>query len=370
METLVMEPAFLSTPPYTSKTKSASINHFKKNGRMNKLFKLLCGTAMVLLILPSCKKQIINEPLAPDEGIQASVATSAMQAAAANCRPATFAGLFETSSYSHWTNLAQKWYTNGMVTNIKVTSDFLLLSKRIHEPDFNIFWGVVTRQGNQVNVYDEVKGTNTLRVTLDNDDKPVAVYMYNFNYHDNSYRRDTAYLHYTGDRLDSVILLYEFFYGTGWHDHGWEKFVYSYDSYGNVAQIDAKQDSTRYNFTYDYSKPITGTVSPEALTWSLKMLEYLELMETPMHHALTQVDYGVIQSNGNFLQYFPTNYEEYDIDENGLVRSYVHYGYAKLQKKTFYIGWECEDGGMLRTATGQKQNGVTSIEQFRQKYQR
>ncbi|HYF33049.1 MAG TPA: hypothetical protein VD993_18120 [Chitinophagaceae bacterium] len=124
--------------------------------------------------------------------------------------------------------------------------------------------------------------------------------------------------------------------------------------HGNLLRIDGT-DGNVIEIFYDYSKPVNGLQSNMVLNNSFKLVEHLELLELPMHHEVTRIEYNDS----------PRNYTDYVV-EDGLVISYKWNGFG-FSNHTYYTGWDC--GGSPATRAIDKK-GINSLEQFRQVYPR
>ena len=290
----------------------------------------------------SCQKQIEKTKLNESLGSMQPIATT-------DCKP-EFLGVYASSGA--WNTLAQKWYSNGRVKYLKAKSSGTFQDPYL-ELLFNLNWGEVTYQDNQVYLTDVQYNRTLMRVTLDNFGKPVASYLYNQNPPGISYWNDTTYYYYNGDQLDYVISLYQT-NAEGAPVSGYRKFSLSYDSYGDLAGVQ-RDGGSLTTLQYDYSKPVTGIISDFQITSSLKLLEDLELIRLPMHFALTRVD---VQSAGTSYVF-----KNYVITNDGLVQSY-QYDDVFNNHYTFYNGWNCGSATALN-ATGKPGNVISNLKQFK-----
>ncbi|HYE55972.1 MAG TPA: hypothetical protein VD996_14070 [Chitinophagaceae bacterium] len=305
-------------------------------------------------LLIGCKKQVA-EPLHNRTEIR--LQTPGITA----CKPVLF-GIF--SQYNNtWHTVAQKWYENGRVRYFKgkLSGSSLGHAGLIGmEPLFDIEWGEVTYEGNQVYLRDVAKNRVVLRVTLDEMGKPAASYFYNITDDLNGgLIYDTTYYYYNGSRLDYIIRSAEISVIEPYVFTDWDKFTFEYDAEGNIKQIDNMFAHTRMRFEYNYSKPVTGIVANYFVTTSFRLLEFLELLKIPMQHALSKTTFGPSHDAG-----IPTTYSNYVI-ENGNVHSYEgEQGF----KYNYYTGWDC--GNPVTTqAFGREMDAVNSLTQFRRQYQ-
>lgn len=310
----------------------------------------------------SCKKQIAGPiTFEPTSSISTHLATQ--------CRPALL-GVYSAYSFfpdnGQWTTLAQKWYANGKVKYLKAKhgGSIATFVDPILDILFDLGWGEVSYEGNQVYLKDVANNWMKFRVTLDNSGHPVASY-YDYEPTPGVYMHDTTYYHYNGDRLDSMISLYQRTAYIPRPIFGWRKYVFSYDEWGNLVKAEFPERE-RLNLEYDYSKPVDGIISNFHITSSLKLLEYLELINLPMHHVITRTDFGYILSARTPYEHFSVvgtyRYKDYVIS-NGMVKSYMYEDPIRLI--TFYNGWECGAGS---TVANRMQNGISDIKQFQQQY--
>ena len=306
----------------------------------------LVGALSISVLFFSCQKQ--NVETKPIESL-----ASMQPIATTDCKP-EFLGVYAASGT--WNTLAQKWYSNGRVKYLKAKSG--AYAGTFFDPYlemlFDLNWGEVTYQGNQVYLTDVQHNRTLMRVTLDNFGRPVASYLYNQTPPSPQYWNDTTYYYYNGDRLDYAISLYET-NGEGALFSGYRKFSFSYDSYGDLAKVE-RNDGSVTTFQYDYSKPITGMISDFQITSSLKLVEYLELMQLPMHFALTRID----QPGG--LSYVYKNY----VMTNQLVQSY-EYDDVFRNHYTFYNGWDCGSAPTLN-ATSNPGKAISNLKEFKELY--
>ncbi len=307
----------------------------------------------------SCKKQILET--ASDQSL------AMMQAASVNeCKPAVLGvySMYPSSpTNGEWGTLAQKWYADGKVKYLKArhggwTGTF---TDPILDFIFELNWGEVSYQGNQVYLTDVANNRVMMRVTLDEHGRPVATY-YDYEPSPGTYMHDTTYYYYDGDRLNNMISLYT---RTAFGPRpvvGWRKYVFSYDDWGNVLKAEFP-GSERLNVQYDYSKPVEGILSNFHITSSLKLLEYLELIKLPMHHAVTRTNLEFAYL-GVFNEFGNTQYKDYVITD-GLVRSYVCVDPFRVI--TFYNGWECGTNSAINL-NYQSENEIGNLRQFQKLY--
>ena len=307
------------------------------------------------LLLFSCKKEIQSHNTE-------SVISSPQTIASTECKPAVLGAYSGT-----WTTLAQKWYENGKVKYLKARHGSTLATfiDPILEFLFDLNWGEVTYAGNQVYLKDVADNRMQMRVTLDDAGRPVASY-YNYKPYSygNEYTHDTTYYYYDGDRLDYFISIYETVpYGTI-HLYQYRKYQLSYDAFGNLTQAEFPGHS-KFTVQYDYTRPVSGVISNFNMTSSVKILEYLELIKLPMHHAVTETTVEIASSQpGMYWTLSSAQYKDYVITD-GLVRSYVFDGFPG--KIIFYNGWECGNGS-LQNAASKLRGGIASLKQFQELY--
>jgi len=307
----------------------------------------LFGVLLIFLpsfLFTSCKKQLTeNTELRSNASLQG---TSALE-----CRPAVF-GVYGVPYENQWMTLAQKWYSNGKVKYLKAKSTRFTgtFTDLFLELMFDLEWGEVLYQGNQVYLKDVLNNRTLMRVTIDDHGRPVASYLYNQQPGTITYWNDTTYYYYNGDRLDDMISFFKTNeYGTASPVHSWRRYKFTYDSWGNVIGA-GSADLPTYNIDYDYTQPIQGITLNYQLTSSLSLLEHMELIKLPMHHAVTKIGYGSPGSS--------TEYKDYEIVD-GWVRSYVYvnpYPFSQT-KTTFYNGWDCG----ANVISG---NAISNLKQF------
>ena len=332
---------------------------------MKKFNSFLAGSFMLSasLFLFSCKKQV-SHPLTDD--VAASLSLEANNENM--CRAVLFGVYAERNNgENEWTTFAQKWYAGGRLLNLKAQTGgpgYSSLSG-IETPQ-NLEWGEMIYEGNQVYLRDVLNNRTVMRVTLDDQGRPAASYYHNITAH-NSYMKDTTYYYYTGSRLDSIVRFYETFLYPPRAVKGWDKFKFVYDSYGNMTMMDGFHNIRR-NLFYDYTKPVTGVISDVYLTNSFKIMEYMDLVKIPMHHALVVTQWGYFLGPpraGEFHIILRNEYQDYTISD-GRVHSYViDYGSSKY---TFYNGWECEAGTPGQELLYRQKNTISSLGQFLEAY--
>ena len=320
----------------------------------------------VSLFLLSCKKQIA-EPIAAQSELS-SESNNPSQ-----CTPTTI-GVYSVypsnPATGEWTTLAQKWYENGKVKFLKAKHGSFAtpILDPILDYLFNLEWAEVSYQGNQVYLIDVPNNRTIMRVTLDNQGRPVASY-YNYSPIGSSeFTHDTTYYYYNGDRLDYLISLYVTTVDSYTPYAGFRKYVFSYDSWGNLVKAEFP-GAHSLNIEYDYTKPVSGIINNFHLTSPLKLLEYMELIQLPMHHTITKTDFGMYSGYpppGYFTEITHLSYKDYVITD-GLVRSYVNDDPYRIV--TIYNGWDCTAASSTSTAN-KSGNAISSLKEFQQLYRR
>ena len=315
---------------------------------------MVCAALLVL----GCKKQFVdNQELPTSASLQVNNANQ--------CRPAIL-GAYDLS-YKEWRTLAQKWYSNGRVKYLKAKfggpADVGMNSWL---EGFDLKWGEVSYEGNQVYLKDVLNANFSMRVTLDNDGRPVASYYY-YKFEPNYHLYDTTYYYYKNDRLDYMISLFELSFYSPTPIFLYRKYVFSYDSYGNLVRAEFP-DNARLNVQYDYTKPGTSIHSNLQVTSSLKLLEYMELIQLPSHHAATRTNFEVVNYPGTPYEYFSevfyAEYRDYVI-EGGLVQSFVYY--QPYRQIVLYNGWDCGTTSSINT-NNSPENAVSNLQQFQKMY--
>jgi hypothetical protein len=313
----------------------------------HKLF--ACGGILCASIFSfSCKKQF-TEPTAVQPEISSQAGNGSQ------CKPAVF-GAYA----SEWITLAQKWYVNGKVKYLK--AKHAGYTGTVLDPfgeSFDLAWGEVSYEGNQVYLKDVLNNRLLMRVTLDDLGRPVATYYDNEAAADN-FVRDTTYYYYNANGLDYMISLFVTTVDAPTPYHGYRKFLFSYDTWGNVVKAEIPQ-SMRLNIQYDYTKPVVGIIDNFQLTSSVKLLQYMELINWPMHHAIVRTSFEVGYAN-YYSEIFHSDYKDYIIS-NGLVQSYREPNRAV----TFYNAWDCGLSNSL-SAPAKPANGIFTLKQFQEVY--
>lgn len=319
------------------------------------------------LVLVSCSKQL-TEPAASDKEVAAAAPTFHNNS---GCKPVVFGAFSQTpSGASDWRTFAQKWYSGDDVAYLKFSSNLPGIFANV-EHDLNMDWAEVTYEGNQVRLRDVVQDELILRVTLDNDGRPVASY-YDNTFSSINYERDTTYFYYTNDRLDSAVVLRAIAINSPMAAHSAKKYIFEYDAHGNIREIDmpsstAAGSGSVLSFVYNYGMPVTGIMVNYRATMAMKLLEHLELLKLPMNHAVSRIIFTV-HSTTVFTVVHEDNYVNYVLD-NGRVHSFQRLGSGV--NHTYYNGWECSSAPTSRSAIQTpKQNGIMSLEEFNRAYPR
>ena len=316
------------------------------------------------VVISSCKKEI-SQPL----GKQSVIPTQTNNTA--DCKPA-FLGVYEeypgNPASGIWTTLAQKWYADGKVKYLK--AKHASSATPVLDPILDYFdlqWGEVSYQGNQVYLTDVLNNRVMLRVTLDDQGRPVATY-YSYNSPTSSgFMRDTTYYYYSGDRLDYLISLYTTTTDSYTPYSGYRKYIFSYDSHGDLIKAEFP-GSYALHIEYDYSKPVTGIINNFQCSSSLKLLEYLDLIKLPMDYAITKTDFGTLYAFAGaniFSEINHVSYNNYVID-NGLVKSY-QLDDPYRRSTTLYNGWDCGSVPAL-SADGKSIHPISNLKEFQDLY--
>jgi hypothetical protein len=297
------------------------------------------------LSLNSCKKQVTDDPIT-----EKSIAPAAITAAAA-CKPVILGVMIEypNNGPAYWRTLMQKWYgADGKLAYLK--ADFYWSNEDYINLYSEVRWAKVIYHNNNQVFLDEGLGTYRLRVTIDEQKRPVASYYFRDGGPRGpmgNYTIDTSYYHFTGDRLDSILNIHVSYYG-GPPD--FYKYKFFYDTYGNLVEVQttiAQGTYSRY-LSYDYAVPVTDMLWVHEMGIPYTLMEYMDLLHFPIHHKL-------IQAN--------QQYSNHMMQDNGLIYSYNRPG---LIKKTYYTGWDCGTGTPLRPST--RQTSPNSLEEFQRLY--
>ena len=150
--------------------------------------------------------------------------------------------------------------------------------------------------------------------------------------------------------------------------YGWNMQRFQYDAYGNISFIEGyTTGASRRYFKYDYSQPMRGMLAYYTQNDPLTLMEYMELINLPMHHKLIEIYVGAyLPGSGYYNETFPVriwDYQEHVIAD-GLLYSYTYS--SPLTDPRFYTGWECEAAAAL--PTGRKRSSPTSLEEFKALY--
>ena len=291
---------------------------------MKSLFSILTvvSAATCLFSFSSCTKQIDKDLIAENQASAFSATPS--------CRVVSQSYVSEAG---FWINEMQKWYgDDGRVAFLKANPS----------EGHSLPWGVVTyHNNNQVYLKDATRLDTVLRVTLDANQKPAASY-YRINYLYTPFI-DTSYYYFTGNRLDSILSIFQPFLDKT--APTFRKLLFSYDMYGNLVRIYETYDggssglNDRWEFFYDYTKPVTGMLPSFSIDRPYRLMQYLDLLNFPMHHQLKTLSRTLLGLT------YRIDYSNYQLLDNGLVYSYKHQfvpvpGSAS-SPVTFYTGWDC-----------------------------
>ena len=108
-------------------------------------------------------------------------------------------------------------------------------------------------------------------------------------------------------------------------------------------------------------------IAPHFLDFPMKLLEYMDLLHLPVHHKITQVVYGTYMPGSHYPdETFPIQiwkYDNYQLDENGLVWSYMEINSAF--KNTYYTGWECD---AVISAASKNRTAIEGVEEFKRRF--
>ena len=336
---------------------------------MKKSKAYLQGSYMLLasFVLISCKKQL-TEPAA-DAAIASSTTVQSILPPT-TCKPVVF-GSFGTFANT-WHTLEQKWYTGSQLTSL--AAEFGTTGNAFPPTPFFIplvvNGSVISYQGNQVIMTRLPQNQQLMRVVLNAQGLPDAFYYHN-NEGPNHYYKDTSYLFYTGTRLDSMISLVEFSLFPGFIIRPTAKYRFSYDVNGNLKEVDMPEltptpsrDGSKLILTYDLTKPVSGIMVNHNISVPFRLLTAMELIELPMHFALSDYVYVSYKNNVTTDVHVNNHYTEYNISPEGLVNSYVLQ--TASNRITYYNSWDC--GGPATRSASQKKVSVTSLEQFQQLY--
>lgn len=344
---------------------------------MKKVNYLLKGSfaAIASLLLFSCKKQV-TEPFTEELTTTAAVAP-AMMMAPTTCKPAVFGSYGQAAN--NWVTLHQKWYSGDKVSNLKV----MYGATGNGFPPVPFFlplfveWSTINYQGNQVTMMQHPQNHPLMRVTLNAQGLPEASYYHN-DVFAGRYYKDTTYFFYTGTRLDSMISLSEVrFFEQEPSGFSTTKYIFMYDAQGNLTTVDMPalapvpgHDGERITYKYDLSIPVSGIMFNHNISIPLRLLEAMELIQIPMHHAVTEFKYVTYQNGpGNTESVdviWTDHFSDYNISPEGLVQSYVLK--TSSNKYTYYSGWDCGGSMITRKTTASQQEGITSLDQFRQEF--
>jgi hypothetical protein len=315
------------------------------------------GSMLPFLFLASCRKQI-------ETPVVKEAVSQSLTVATTSCMPSIY-GMYNNSSGS-WTTIAQKWYSDGKIRNVKLHFFGRPIGPVLNHDEqmLNIDWGELTYEGNQVRLRDVAKNKLIFRVTLDGSGKPVASYLYTEGFFPTETYIDTSYYYYSGNRLNYLIQLFVTQSSNGFvYSPGWEQFTFAYNSAGDLASHTAQNEELTTRFMYS-STPTNGCIYDYPLTTSFKLLEFLELLRMPMSNTLAAFDVTNIHAGYQPYTFYEKRFYNYTL-ANGLTQSYISpMGSGYL---TYYIGWECAGNNPINSAKSQS-NIVSSLDQFKELY--
>jgi hypothetical protein len=306
--------------------------------------------ALILLsaiVFASCKKEI-----GPNVNPTGALNSETSITNGSSCKPVVFgASIGYPGVPNKWVTLMQKWYgQNGKPAFLKAhffteMNDFSML-------EHSIEWGELSYPNNN-QVYLKNGDQVNMRVTVDAQNLPAASYYKHDHFPKGTYLIDTSYYHFTGTRLDAIERLYVNSYGGS---SNFAKYNFFYDGFGNLVRIDRWSQNFNTSsmfFSYDYSKPITGMVAIPQVTIPFKLLEYMDLLNFPTHHQLTNAPgFG-----------YNWQFNNYSLTGSGLVSSYDAAG---LHQRIFYTGWDCS--GVPASAAARSKNNLNSLDDFRRMF--
>lgn len=318
---------------------------------MKKFYPFIILIALTLFLF-SCQKSLHWPPGEEPLVVQVLPET--------DCKPSVLGLHSEPGSGNGWSNFAQKWYTSNKLTYLRayIGASPTFAGPVGMEPSLTLDWGQVFYDGNQAYLKDVAENKLVLRVTIDNQGRAEASYYYNET--NGTYQYDTTYYYSTGTRLDSTVSVYKTLLSGTTPVDGWQKYKFNYDEYGNIIKVEGFPLQLNLSFEYDLSKPISGIISHYHLTTPIKLVEYMELIRLPMHHALVKFE---VSNRGTVL--LRQEYQDYQIDNAALVHSYVMK--SGSNKYTFYNGWECGTVNNAANISG-PQTGISSRDEFIQRY--
>lgn len=324
------------------------------------------AVSLVLITLPivfGCKKQFI-EP-APNEIASLAPVNN-------NCYIVSHN--YYRPDLQYWKTLMHRWHDgSGNLAYLKayIPGEAYYIEKEEDYNDFevNLDWGEIIRQGNEIMVKDILNDKLIMKVTLDNQQRPVASYLFNDHAPFWWYRIDTSYYYYDGIRLDSMkssgvrkarSIIYP--YGSSY------KFLY--DEHGNLRHMINSQglDKLRINFIYNYSLPMNGIEPNYYVSTPLRLLEYMQLLKLPMHHLLNKVVMGYYVPGAGYpddtVPKYVWEYKNHRFVPNQLVYSYNE---GFFTQGIFYTGWQC---GIATPSTTNIQNktGFRNLVEFQRSF--
>ena len=308
------------------------------------------------LFLFSCTKQMEE----PQEDVAATVSS-----ASTDCKPGVLGVLstFPNNVGSQWRTVMQKWFDgNGKLSNIK--ANIGTANDVLNPGEFNLAWGTVTYNGNQVYLHDN--GNLVLRVTLNGQGKPEASYFYMQSPPHGYAEIDTSYYYYTGDKLTQMVSLRH--YPITSYSITYD---FYYDAYGNIERVESGNtpgSAVRIRYIYDYSKPNNDMLPYTYISIASKLLEYMDLLRLPMHHELSLFIRGAY-APGYPYDIFAVNlwnHFNYTYSGNMLAQSYqVPQGSFN---NTFYTGWECNSTTNADPVSRARTGPIQSLEEFKQRF--
>ncbi|HEY0678226.1 MAG TPA: hypothetical protein VGD17_08065 [Chitinophagaceae bacterium] len=326
----------------------------------------LVAVGLMLMAFPyitSCRKQL-TEP-AGNEIVSASPVSSNCNAISHN---------YYRPDLQYWKTLMHRWYdVNGNLVYLKayIPGEAYYIEKEEDYNDFeiNIDWGEITRSGNQVFLKDVLNDKIILKVTLDDQQRPIASYLFNDHAPFWWYRIDTSYYYYVGNRLDSMesfglrkvrSIVYPYS----------STYKFLYDQYGNIRHMNNNQGLTkmRINFIYDYSSAMNGIEPNYYVSTQLRLLEYMQLVKFPMHNLLNKVVMGAYYPGQGYPDDTPPKYV-WEYKNLRFVPDNLVYSYTEgfFTQGIFYTGWQC---GLATPATTNLQSraGFRSLQEFQRSF--
>ena len=320
-------------------------------------------TIVLFILMSSCKKEIQTQPSNELTNVAATDNNS--------CKAVMLGivGQYNGSAEPSWATTMQKWYgTDGKVSYIKANLRF---DDPVNMLEPIVGWGEVTYHGNQVYVRNVPMDNIVMRVTVDDQQRAVASY---FNATSPPYESliDTSYYYYTNGRLDSTLSMgspppLSTIPGLRY----FKKHKFYYDSFGNLIVVElylsVNQGSGEFSVStlqlkYDYSKPITNMLPPFSIQTPFRLLQFLDLLNFPVHHRLIGLTTGP-QNMFRFERYNQV-YSQFQELDNGLVYSY--FDETSYTQNRYYIGWECNSNRIsIPRASSQE---ISSLIEFNHRF--